>query len=314
MVNGAASPYTVSNVTRLPPAAFAIDVFTVMVTPPTHGSITSVNGTSVNYGDDLSFSVTPDTGYHLVGVLIDAESATAPYNVVNANGHTISANFAISISQGDHGTISPGTTTVNYGSGQDFTFTPTTGYHIVAVIVNGTTVATTSPYTISNVTGPTSLTAEYAINTYAITVSQGNHGTISPETTTVNYGSSQDFTFSPTTGYHIVAVIVNGTSAATTSPYTISNVTGPTSLTANTQSTPMQSQYPRVIMERSVQEQPLSTMAATKNSPLTPNTTDYHIIAVIVNGTTCCTTSPYTILYGLVVATVVPLTMTAMMW
>ncbi len=49
-----------------------------------------------------------------------------------------------------------GTTTVNYGSNQEFTFTPTTGYHIIAVIVNGTTAATTSPYTISNVTGPTS--------------------------------------------------------------------------------------------------------------------------------------------------------------
>jgi hypothetical protein len=133
-------------------------------------------------------------GAYTVSDVTGATTLTATY-AINT--------YAITVSQGDHGTISPGTTTVNYGSSQEFTFTPATGYHIVAIIVNGTTVATTSPYTISDVTGPTSLTATYAINTYAITVSQGDHGTISPGTTTVNYGSSQEFTFTPATGYHI---------------------------------------------------------------------------------------------------------------
>ena len=35
-------------------------------------------------------------------------------------------------------------------------------------------------YTVSDVTGATTLSATYAIDTFAITVSQGAHGTISP--------------------------------------------------------------------------------------------------------------------------------------
>ncbi len=98
---------------------------------------------------------------------------------------------------------------------QEFTFTPATGYHLTDVLMNGTSVmedVENNAYTVSDVTGTTTLTATYAIDTFAITVSQGDHGTISPATTTVNYGSSQEFTFTPATGYHLTDVLMNGTS------------------------------------------------------------------------------------------------------
>jgi YVTN family beta-propeller protein len=238
----ASAPYNFVNViaNHTISATFTIDVFTATVGDHTHGSISSTNGTTVNYGNDLSFSVTADTGYHLVSVLIDGETASAPYNFVNViANHTISATFtidtfAITVSQGANGVIAPGTTTVNYGAGQEFTFTPATGYHITDVLMNGTSVLSNvenGAYTVSNVTGTTSLTATYAIDTFTITVTQGDHGVIRGNTT-VNYGSNQEFTFTPTIGYHIVAIKVNGTTVGTTSPYTISDVTGATSLTA----------------------------------------------------------------------------------
>ncbi len=79
-------------------------------------------------------------------------------------------------------------------------------------------------YTVSTVTGSTSLTAEFAINTYAITVSQSDHGTIAPTTTTVNYGGSQEFTITPQMGYHISSIVVDGSAVAVASTYTFSNV------------------------------------------------------------------------------------------
>jgi YVTN family beta-propeller protein len=236
---GTTSPYTVSDVTEATSltAEFAIDTFTVTVGDHTHGSISSTNGTTVNYGNDLSFSITPDTGYHLVSVLIDGETASAPYNFVNVTAtHTISATFAIdtyaiTVSQGANGVIAPGTTTVDYGADQEFTFTPATGYHIVEVKMNGTTVTTTSQHTVSNVTGATSLTAEFAINTYAITITHSANGFISGPRY-ANYGTDASYTIVPVTGYHIVNVIVDGVSKGATASYTINNIQATHTVTA----------------------------------------------------------------------------------
>ena len=158
-------------------ATFAIDVFTVTVGDHTHGSISSANGTSVNYGNDLSFSVTPDTGYHLVSVLIDGETATAPYTLSPLLQLTLSAQpLRLIPSQSLFPRVimellAPATTTVNYGGSQEFTFTPATGYHITLQSQSTEPqYATRKSYTVSTVTGATSLTAEFAINTYAITV------------------------------------------------------------------------------------------------------------------------------------------------
>jgi uncharacterized repeat protein (TIGR02543 family) len=82
----------------------------------------------------------------------------------------------ITVTQSSNGTIAPGTTTVNYGSNQTFTFTPASGYSVASIMVNGTalsgtalTNAISSGYTFSNVTTSPSLTATYSAITYTIT-------------------------------------------------------------------------------------------------------------------------------------------------
>jgi YVTN family beta-propeller protein len=278
--------------------------FAISVSQGTHGTI-SPGTTTVNYGGSQAFTFTPATGYHVADVLMNGTSVLGSvtdgaYTVSDVTGATtLTATYAIntyavSVSQGDYGIISPSTTTVNYGSGQDFTFTPATGYHIVAIIVNGTTVATTSPYTISDVTGPTSLTAEYAINTYAITVSQGTHGTISPGTTTVNYGSGQDFTFTPATGYHLTDVLMNGTSVmedVENGAYTVSDVTGSTSLTAT---------FAIDVFTVTVGDHTHGSISSANGTSVnygddlsfsvTPNT-GYHLVSVLIDDQTA--TAPY---------------------
>jgi hypothetical protein len=52
----------------------------------------------VNYGDDQTFTITPDTGYHILDVLVDGVSVgtVASYTFVDvAADHTVSATFAI---------------------------------------------------------------------------------------------------------------------------------------------------------------------------------------------------------------------------
>ena len=61
---------------------------------------------------------------------------------------------------------------------------------------------------------------------YAITESAGTGGTITPaDTATVNPGTSQTFTITPNTGYHVVDVSVDGISQGAITSYTFNNVT-----------------------------------------------------------------------------------------
>src|SRR5258708_26688952 len=61
---------------------------------------------------------------------------------------------------------------------------------------------------------------------YALPTTAGSNGSISPATlTTVNCGSSQTFTISPNSCYHIDSVIVDGTNQGTITSYTFTNVT-----------------------------------------------------------------------------------------
>jgi parallel beta-helix repeat protein len=71
----------------------------------------------------------------------------------------------ISASAGAGGSISPsGTVSVNYGGSQSFTITPNTGYYIVDVTVNGTSVGAVSSYTVQNIQGATTISATFAPN------------------------------------------------------------------------------------------------------------------------------------------------------
>jgi hypothetical protein len=53
---------------------------------------------------------------------------------------------------------------LNVGDNQTFAMTPNTGYHILDVLVNGTSVGTVSSYTLQNITGPSTVYATFAIN------------------------------------------------------------------------------------------------------------------------------------------------------
>jgi hypothetical protein len=189
---------------------------------------------TVNYGINQSFDITPDTGYHIADVLVDGASVgpVASYTFPKvAAGHTISASFSINTytlttSAGANGSISPsGVVTVNYGSNQTFTIAPNTGYNIVNVLVDGTSVGAVASYTFTSVTASHTISASFSINTYTVTPAVGDHGSILPsDAQIVSYGDSQTFTINANTGYRIADVLVDGTSVGPVASYTFPNV------------------------------------------------------------------------------------------
>ena len=156
---------------------------------------------------------------------------TYTFSNVTAN-HTIAATFAvntytITASAGANGSISPaGTATVNSGASQAYTITPSTGYKVAGVTVDGTSVGAVTTYTFSNVTANHTIAATFAVNTYTIAASAGTNGTISPSgTVTVNSGSNQTFTATPSTGYEVADVTVDGSSKGALTSYTFTGIT-----------------------------------------------------------------------------------------
>ncbi len=122
---GAITSYTFSNMTadHAVNAIFAVNTFSVTATATTNGTISPAGSTIVNYGGNLTYTITPNTGYHTTQVTIDGSpvGAVGSYTFTNViRNHTIKASFAINAytivsSAGGNGTITPnGSVSVNY--------------------------------------------------------------------------------------------------------------------------------------------------------------------------------------------------------
>ena len=234
---GAIATYTFNSVTanQTIDATFAIDTFTITATAGTGGTIAPAGATIASYGSNQAYAITPATGYHIADVKVDGISQGAvvsyTFNSVAAN-HTIDATFAIdtftiTATANTGGTITPaGATVAAYSSSQAYAITPTTGYHIADVKVDGVSQGAIVSYTFTNITAIHTIDATFAIDTFTITATAGTGGTIAPAGATVaSYGSNQAYAITPTTGYHIADVKVNGVSQGAVASYTFNSVT-----------------------------------------------------------------------------------------
>src|SRR5262249_19601497 len=79
-------------------ATFAITTHTINASAGANGSIAPSGAVIVNDGADQTFTMTPNTGFHVQDVLVDSVSVGAvtsyPFTNVTAD-HTISATFAL---------------------------------------------------------------------------------------------------------------------------------------------------------------------------------------------------------------------------
>ena len=196
---------------------------------------TVIKSVTVNQGSSQSFTITPNSGYRVAEVKADGASlgAAASYTFSNvAADHALAATFAvntysISSTSGAGGSISPaGTATVNSGASQVYTITPSSGYRVAGVVVDGVSVGAVSSYSFNNVTANHTISATFAVNTFTISATSGTGGSVSPAgTATVNSGASQTYTIIPSSGYRVAGVVVDGVSVGAVSSYSFNNVT-----------------------------------------------------------------------------------------
>jgi uncharacterized repeat protein (TIGR02543 family) len=225
-------------------ANFAVVVagkFAVVLTAnPVPGGTTTGSG-SYNAGSGVTVTALPNAGYAFTnwtegGVVV----STSPGYTFTLNGNrTLVANFSV-ISGSQLAVVlssnpaAGGSTTGSgaYASGTSVTVTATanTGYTFTNWTENGTIVSTSAAYTFP-LTANRTLVANFAINTYTLTVTAVN-GTVAanPSQATYNYGSSVILTATPNAGYIFTGW--SGGATGSTNPLTIT-ITSNTNITAN---------------------------------------------------------------------------------
>lgn len=139
---------------------FAPEELSITASAGEGGSISPSGTVKVKYGDDKSFTITPDEGYDIKSVVVDGQDKgkITSYTFEDIKeAHSISATFVkktfkITASAGTGGKISPaGTSTVSYGDDKTFTMTPNEGYKVEAVVVDGVNKGAITSYTFEDV-------------------------------------------------------------------------------------------------------------------------------------------------------------------
>ena len=176
-------------------AEFAINVYNV--------TLSAVNGTvtgagEYEHGATATITAIAAEGYHFVRWSDGNTEATR--SIVVTAAVTLTAEFAINVYtvtlNAENGTVK-GAGSYNYGTDVTLTATPAEGYHFVKWS-DGDTNATRT----IKVTADVTLTAEFAINVYTVTLSAEN-GTVTGAGE-YNHGTEVTLTATPNEGYRFV--------------------------------------------------------------------------------------------------------------
>jgi hypothetical protein len=146
--------------------------YTITPSAGANGSISPSVPQTVAGGSNLTFTMSPASGYRVADILVDGVSVGAAdsyaFTGISADrsisvAFTALPTFTIVPSAGAHGAISPATTqTVASGSDATFTITPNAGYHVVSVLVDGLPAGAVTSYTFHNVAGNHTISATFA--------------------------------------------------------------------------------------------------------------------------------------------------------
>ena len=171
----------------------------------------------------VQLTAIPATGYHFTGWSGDLTGSTNPATVTMDANKTITANFAINTYtltiNATNGTVTknPNQATYDSNSTVQLTAIPATGYHFTGW--SGDLTGSTNPATVTMDRNKT-ITANFAINTYTLTVNATN-GTVTknPNQATYDSNSTVQLTAIPATGYHFTGW--SGDLTGSTNPATV---------------------------------------------------------------------------------------------
>jgi hypothetical protein len=166
------------------------------------------------------------TTYYFALKAFDTDGLESDFSVEVSYTTPGSATYTLTASATGNGAISPeGAVSATEGASQAFTITADANHHIAGVTVDGSSVGQVSTYTFTDISASHTINAVFEIDTFTITATAGENGSISPQgVTSAAYGASLDYTITPSDGYHISDVLVDGSSVGQVSSYSFDNI------------------------------------------------------------------------------------------
>jgi len=221
---------------------FAVRTYRMNAIAGANGSIYPTGSMDVEYGDEVTYFITPDEGYEVAYVLVNGNNigAIASYTFaeIDADGEievSFSAitptteTYTVNATASAGGTItSEGSTTVESGQNMTFTFTPNTGFKVDRVFVDGIVnmaAAADGFYTFTNITADHTIEVFFVLRIFVMNATAGANGSIYPTgTMNVNYGDDVTYSITPNNGYQISQVLVNGSDVNVDNTYTFTEI------------------------------------------------------------------------------------------
>jgi hypothetical protein len=225
---------------------------TIVASAGEHGTISPAGNVAVLLGDNAEFTITPESGYRIASVVVDAETANevnVTANLVAGDGvffytfenvtadHTINATFeeiptyTITVVAGENGSVLYNDALVSEpivvaeGATPEFEISPATGYQIEALSIDENAIALTPvqlggyTYTFEPVMAAHTITVSFelipvVVTTHTIVATAGENGTITPNgNVDVEDGEDQVFQIAANDGYRIASVLVDDVEA-----------------------------------------------------------------------------------------------------
>ncbi|MBR0055170.1 MAG: hypothetical protein IJP65_07705, partial [Bacteroidales bacterium] len=230
------SSYTFDNVVENHTIRALFSILEYRITASSNeGGTVSLESSIVEYGSDVTVSITPDECHHLDSLIVDGVSVALSNSYLFANvtdNHDLRAVFAmneytVTASTAENGQITPsGEIIVNCGESITYNITPNAGYYLDSLYVDGESVIPVLSYTFSNIVDNHNIRPVFAIYEFQITAVSNAGGTVSPSSSNVQYGGSVTVDIIPDDCYHLDSLIVDSQSVALADNYTFANVTG----------------------------------------------------------------------------------------
>jgi protocatechuate 3,4-dioxygenase beta subunit len=220
------------------------DSYVITASAGQGGRISPSGQVTVFKGEDMTFTITPETGYETSQVLVNGQPVTLTGNAytfqnVEANA-SISASFSlksvpaytITASAGPNGSLNPaGQIMVREGESITFTVTPNPGYEVESVLIDGKAARLNGDnIRFINVSKNYTLSAAFkpaAGSVHTIRASADAHAVIMPSgTVSVSQGDNITFSIESVPGYAVQMVYVDGNPVdLADGAYTFVNVT-----------------------------------------------------------------------------------------
>jgi len=278
-------------------ANFAKTSYLVNVSSGGYGTVSPSGSQNISHGDTLNVTATPYSGYHFAnwsttgGVEIVDGSESGKFRITGAGA--VTANFAktiytINVSSAGNGTVVPsGGQSVGEGDTLSVTATPSTGYHFYNWVVTGGVTQINGDSTgLFLITGNGTIIANFAINTYQVTVSSGGNGTVNPSgPQSISYGDTLSVTAAPDGGYRFANWSTTGGVAIINSSLSGKfRITGNGSITANFELNPNHTPVDITISYSIIRDkQPIGTVVGVL-SAVDQDSGDIHTFQLVSGG------------------------------